>query len=284
MIEKACVYILNDNQIYHGMFSVSLRMLRRKNPDIPVVLFYVRDANADSWHKNTLAIGAAFDKQLVSDHMLFGERAILDLCRRESVRVEMVDKLPYATQNFVSIQRCVFDRCGVGEALLLDVDTFVFGDVGQLFGRSPSCEVLASPMVGVFGNQGVTTQNIIFSYMVGGGVVKRLVKPANSGVVLFRRNLIREYGSVVKQYCDLLMCKKHPMSHMMYTMRPDGRSREEFSFNLYLLESGKNFCFFENSDVSTYDHSPGSVVFHSSSASYPSNFSIFCRAGNLVPN
>ena len=285
MTNRACVYILNENQMYHGMFSVSLRTLRRSNPGVPVILFYVRDGNADSWHKNTDAMRSAFDQGMVSRFMIGGEARIMELCRRESVRVELVERLPYATQNFVSIQRCLFEKCHVRDALLLDVDTFVFGPVDPLFDTRGEIEVAASPMVGVFGDRGgVTSQDIIFSYMVGGRLVKSLVRPMNSGVVLFRNHLISEYGSVVKQYCDLLLGKKHPMSYMMYSMRPDGRSREEFAFNVYLLERRKRTRFFENSEVCTYDYRPGCLVFHSSSAAYPSHFASFCRAGRLVPN
>lgn len=283
MIDRACVYILNENQLYHGMFSVSLRTLRRSNPDVPVVLVYVRDGNADSWNKGAESMRSALDQSLVSRYMVGGERSIMDLCSRHSVRVELVDRLPYATQNFVSIQRCMLARLDIAEALLLDVDTFVFGQLAKIFEDVPGCDVAASPMVGV-SDGGVVSQDVMFSYMRGGRLVKSMVRPANSGVVLFRSGTLMEYGSVVKPYCDLLLGKKHPMSHMMYSMRPDGRSREEFAFNVFLLERLKKVRLFSKSDVCTYDYEQGCLVFHSSSSVYPSHFAAFCRQGFLVPN
>lgn len=283
MTEKACVYILNENQLYHGMFSVSLRTLRKTNPDIPVVLVYVRDGNADSWNKGAESMRSALDQSLISRYMVGGERSIMDLCSRHAVRVELVDRLPYATQNFVSIQRCMFSRLDIANALLLDVDTFVFGSLGKIFEFGLGCDVAASPMVGV-ADGGVSSQDVMFSYMLSGRLVKSLVRPANSGVVLFRNGTLKEYGSVVKPYCDLLLGKKHPMSHMMYSMRPDGRSREEFAFNVFLLERSKKVRLFGKSEVCTYDYAPGCAVYHSSSAVYPSHFAAFCRQGVLVPN
>ena len=285
MMTEGCVYILNDNPVYQAMYSVSIRLLRRHSPSLPVHLIYVKDGNADSWAESS-KIFSVLDKSLVERHMVWGDDNILRLSSAMGVSVDMVSSLPYKSQNFVSMQRCLFSRCNLDTALLVDTDTFIFKPIDGLFTTKPDLDMVACPMVGVVPdtqNTQVTEQKMMFAYWSDGKVAKRSILPMNSGVVLFRSSLLREYGKTVVDYCNGLNFRKHPMSSMMFVLRPDGRNREEIAFNLFALERNIKAGYFDR-DVGVFNFDVNMSIFHTGSSSYAHWFTRFANSGALVRN
>lgn len=283
---EGCVYILNDNPVYQAMYSVSIRLLRRHNPRLPVHLIYVKDNNVDSW-SDSGSIFSVIDKSMIERHMVWGDENIMRLSSAMGVSVDLVSNLPYKSQNFVSMQRCLFERCGLENALLLDTDTFIFKSIDGIFTTSPDLDMIACPMVGIVPetqNSQVTQQKMMFAYWCGDKVAKKSILPMNSGVVLFRKSLFKKYGSTVIDYCNRLNFKKHPMSSMMFVLRPDGRNREEVAFNLFVLENNIKSGYFDQNDVGIFNFDRNVSIFHTGSSAYAHWFTQFAKSGVLVNN
>lgn len=283
---EGCVYILNDNPVYQAMYSVSIRLLRRYNPRLPIHLIYVRDGNADSWSQSN-KIFSELDKTMVERYMVWGEDATLRLSSAMGVTIDVVANLPYKSQNFISMQRCLFERCNIENALLMDTDTFIFKPIDGVFSIRPDLEMIACPMVGVVPetqNTQVIQQKMMFSYFSDGRIVKRSILPMNSGVVLFRKGLLKQYGSTVVDYCNRLNFKKHPMSSMMFVLRSDGRNREEVAFNLFVLERNIKAGYFDQNEIGVFNFERTMSIFHTGSSAYAHWFGQFAKNNILVNN
>lgn len=281
--EKCCVYILNESPIYHAMYSVSVRMLRLHNPDLKIILYYVLDSNADSWSESSSLYGK-IDSENAKRYMLLTRFEIEELSAEMGVEVR-VRMLTYRSQNYPPMQRSLLYDLEFTDVLLLDVDTFFFGDIGRVFSFLPDKDFLACPMAALNrAENSIEKQKMMFTYRRQGSIVKEVVRPFNSGVVMWRRSLLSEYARSVFGYCNELLYKKHPMSDMMYALREDGRSREEIACNLFVLENGLSASLFDPCDVAIAEYSQNLCVFHSSSAAFPYFFAKFAHEGRLVPN
>ena len=125
MNNNCCVYVLNENPIYNAMFSVSIRTFRKHNPKIPITLFYVNDSNKDSWEQ-TNKLFKEISPEYTKRFMLFRQEDIFSLVKNLNINLIEINDLPYKSQNYVSIQRCIFEKYDFDDAILLDVDTFCF--------------------------------------------------------------------------------------------------------------------------------------------------------------
>lgn len=281
--EKCCVYILNESPIYHAMYSVSVRMLRLHNPDLKIILYYILDSNSDSWSESN-SLYAQIDSESAKRHMLLTRSDIEDVSARMKVEVR-IRRLTYRSQNYPPLQRALLYDLEFTDVLLLDVDTFCFGDVLRVFSYLPHKDFLACPMAALNkAENAIEKHRMMFSYRFRGSVVKEVVSPFNSGVVLWRRSLLSEYSRSVISRCNELLQKKHPMSDMMYSLREDGRSREEIACNLFVLENGIPSSHFDSRDVAIGEYNENLCLFHSSSAGFPYFFAKFAQEGKLLPN
>ena len=281
--EKCCVYILNESPLYHAMYSVSVRMLRLHNPDMKIILYYVLDSNSDSWSESNSLYGQ-IDSDNAKRYMLLNRLEIEELSAKMGVEVR-VRMLMHRSQNYAPIQRSLLYDLEFTDVLLLDVDTFFFGDISRVFSFLPDKDFIACPMVGINkGENSIEKHKMMFTYRRQDSVVKEVVKPFNSGVVLWRRSLLSEYARYVLGCCNELLHKKHPMSDMMYALREDARSREEIACNLFVLENGLSASMFDPNDVAIAEYRENLCILHSSSAGFPYFFSKFAHEGKLVPN
>jgi len=285
-MNNSCLYIINDNPLYHAMFSVSVRLLRTRSPQIPIEVIYVKDQNSDSWAESN-EIYKSLDQNFVQKYMAWNFENINALSNLCNFKLHVYDKIPYRSQNFVSMQRCLFENIETENVLLLDVDTFIFRPIDHVFEKYMETDIYACPMVAILNDSKtsrVDKTEIMFSYLRENKLHKKVILPMNSGVVLFRKNLIKKYGSHVLQYCNELMYKKHPMSDMMFAIRPDGRSREEIAFNLFLLENNISHKFFDPTDIAISKFDQNLSIFHTGSNTYSYYFGQFARNNLLVPN
>jgi len=286
MQQKSCVYILNENPIYHAMFSVSIRTFRKHNPNLRLRLVYVNDNNQDSWSA-TNNLFKDIDPYYTSRFMYFMKEDIFRLVKELNVELTYVEELPYKSQNFVSIQRCLFKDMDFNDVILLDVDTFCFKPIDNIFEKYQDFDFVATPLVGI--NFGSPEPNIVkhkmrFTYFENDIIIKENLLPYNSGVVYWKGNLLQKYGSVVLDYCNRLLYKKHPMSDMMFSLRPDARNREEVACNLFVLENGIKSKFFDEKDVSTFDYHDDLSILHATSNGFPFIFSKLAYEQKLIPN
>jgi len=282
MNNNCCVYVLNENPIYNAMFSVSIRTFRKHNPKIPITLFYVNDSNKDSWEQ-TNKLFKEISPEYTKRFMLFRQEDIFSLVKNLDINLIEINDLPYKSQNYVSIQRCIFENYDFDDAILLDVDTFCFRSIDFIFEKYSNYDFVACPLVGI-NNGTISKQKMRFIYFDGDNLEKQTLMQFNSGVDFWKGNLLKEYGKQVLQYCNNLLYKKHPMSDMMYALREDGRNREEVACNLFVLENKIKNSFFDTEDVSVFEYSQDLAILHSTSSAFPYLFSKLAFEGKLVEN
>lgn len=281
---QSCIYILNENPLYHAMYSVSIRSLRKHNPDIPVTLLYVYDSNQDSWSPSN-GLFKDIPPYFTQNFMYFKQEEVLKISKDLNVDIVPIHGLPYKSQNYVSIQRCLFSDMDFEDVLLLDVDTFFLRPIQFLFDKYKNFDFVACPFVAYDAEKNVMVkQSMRFIYNKNNTIEKQFLLPYNSGVVLWKGNLLQQYGKKVLNYCNDILYKKHPMADMIYSLRDDVRNREEMACNLFILEHDVNHGFFDPDDVAIVEHRESAALIHSTSVYFPPLFTTLAMNNKLVIN
>lgn len=274
-MSKTCVYIINQNPIYRGMFSLSVKMLRRHNPNIPVKLLYVEDAGHDTYVPS-LQLSQYIGAEYGNKYLKLEETDIFDLCKELNVDVSKLPPPIQLLNGFNSTHRIHLSQIKEESVLLLDADTFIFEDVESLFRTDK--DFLADRMQMYMpkdDKMDVEAQTWVFNYEKdknSDDPVKIRMNPFNSGVVLFNNGTAAEYGRQILRYCNRLLLKKHPMAELMYSMREDGRNREECACTLFILENNLTWDYWDSKEVQTYKLSLPTKVFHTSGPTWPYYF------------
>lgn len=275
-----CVYLLNENPVFYSMFSVSIRMLRKYNQKIPVQLLYIQDEDKDSWGETRKIIEHVGPSYL--HYLTYDKNDLFDLCSDLNVDIEICPKLE-TPQNYTPIHRHYLQKCSDEACLLLDSDTFIFNNVELLFDQYKNADFIAHPMMSISKKTGdMSPIQLVMTYAKNQKIKKISMYPFNSGVVLWNNGWMKRYGEVVVQMCDKLKHKKHLMSEMMYTLREDGRNREELACSLFVLENDLKLEYFRPKHVETFKFSSNPVVFHTTSSAWASYFNFFAKEKCLV--
>jgi hypothetical protein len=257
------------------MFSLSVKMLRRHNPNIPVKLLYVEDAGHDNYVPS-LQLSQYISAEYGNKYLKLEEKDIFDLCKELNVDVLKLPPPIQLLNGFNSTHRIHLSQIKEDSVLLLDADTFIFEDVESLFHSDK--DFLADRMqmyMPVDAKMDVEAQTWVFNYEKdknSDDPVKIRMNPFNSGVVLFNNGTAAEYGRQILRYCNRLLLKKHPMAELMYSMREDGRNREECACTLFVLENNLTWDYWGSKEVQTYKLSLPTKVFHTSGPTWPYYF------------
>jgi len=289
-MSKSCVYLLNQNPIYRGMFSVSVRLLRKYNPNLPITLFYVEDGGADNYVSSTnLAQYISADN--AKKYLKIEEPEIFDLCKELNVNLRRVPAPIKQLTGYNSTHRIYLKEIQDETVLLLDVDTFIFDNLDSLLDHN-KVDFVADYMQSYSAaesKQAYTEQTFwVFNYEKDknpANPVKVRMSPFNSGVVVFNNGTAAKYGEQILGYCNRLLLKKHPMAEIMYAHREDALNREECACTLFVLENNLMCNYFDKSDVQTYKLKSSPVkIFHTTSPAWPFFFDSFIKQNLLVPN
>jgi hypothetical protein len=273
------------------MFSVSIRLLRKYNPDLPVTLFYIEDGGADNYLPS-LQLAQYISADNAKKYLKIEEQEIFDLCKELNVNVRRVPTPVKQLNGFNSTHRVYLKEIQDESVLLLDTDTFIYGDLNPLFEKAERLDFVADHMQSYYptteGKQAHTEQTFwVFNYEKDKNPetpVKVRMSPFNSGVVVFNNGTAAKYGQQVLNYCNRLLLKKHPLAEVMYAHRDDARNREECACTLFVLENNLTWGYFDKSDVQTYKLEFPVKVFHTTSAAWPYFFDALSKQNLLVEN
>lgn len=282
-MSKSCVYVLNQNPIYRGMFSLSVKMLRAHNPKIPVKVIYVEDAGVDNYLPS-LKLGQYISADNVQKYLKTEEKDLFELCEKLNVEVLRLPPPIRELNPYNSTHRIYLSKIQDESVLLLDSDTFIFGDVESLFESDKDFMADHMHMMEP-GMKDVDIQNWVFNYEKNKNPdepVKIRMSPFNSGVVLFNNGNAAKYGEQVLGYCNRLLLKKHPLAELMYAMREDARNREECACTLFVLENNLTWDYWKPEQVQTYKVSFPTKVFHTTSPTWPYYFDNLAQKNMLV--
>lgn len=285
-MSRACVYILNQNPIYRGMFSVSVRMLRKHNPSIPIILLYIQDAGLDNY-KLPSNLAKHIGRDAAKKYMMIEEQEIFDLCKNLHIELRCLPSPCHLLNRYSSAHRVYLKEIQEESVLLLDTDTFIFENIDSLFDKQS--DFVADRMRGYF----VSTKDKpphteqtswLVTFKNGLENIKVKMSPFNSGVVVFHKGKAALYGEQVGDYCNQLLLKKHPFADVMYAHREDARNREECACTLFVLENKLTWEYFDKSEVQTHTSEFPTKIFHSTSPAWPYYFDMFGNQGLLMEN
>lgn len=252
-------YIINEFDFYMSLAVCSMTTLRRHNPHIPVEVFYVCDEGGSN--RNLGSMPRAGAPKVTKD-------TFLQFCSDNNVTVSMVRDLDMGSERgYAPVQRMCLSSLGDERVMLMDADTFVFGDVSPLFGLLDECDFVADK--NNYGEKATITHN---------GVS---VRPFNSGVVLWGKGLMREYAKVVYDYCLSLKERRHYLGEWLYRVSPDAIGREELACTLFVADRKIRFRHFLPSEVQTGTYYGDTLIYHTLTQNWMESY--FRLRGHVFP-
>ena len=239
--EMICLYIVNEEPAYISMLSFSLRMLRQHNPNVPIVVYYVQDGRRDTRYMPLVEIARALNK-LPNDF-----ESLSRFC--EELNVEIRVRVPKQEQKYSPLHRLILQEVEDKTVLLLDSDTFIFGNIENLPQIYSEYDFVATP-----NTFGLTNKVPAFDPKF---------KTFNSGVVLCQNGLFRRWMNTIGNYCDGLYYGGHPLSKWLWeTSTGECDAREEFSASLFVLENNVKYAYFEDKHVQMGSYDGNALILH----------------------
>jgi hypothetical protein len=236
-----CVYLVNEEPVYIGILSFSLKTLRRYNPNIPVVVYYIQDNRKDSRYIPPLAGAVDILKDLPNDYVSFSK-----LC--EELGVEVRVRIPKQKESYHSLHRMLLQEVSEETVLLLDGDTFIFGSIEDF------------PKI-YAGHDFVATPN---SWGLSGSIpgMDPTFKMFNSGVVLCQNGIFSKWMGSIGEYCRGLYDGSHPYSQWLWSQSPACVGREEFAATLFVVDNKLKYSYFSGSHVQMGEYNGDALVLH----------------------
>jgi len=236
------VYVLNEEPFYLTMASYSLRTLRQHNPTLPVTIYFVEDNCRDS--------RGITNKDTLDRHIrLVEKQEFFELCKSLNIELKIYHDLDLKEEKgYFSAQRIVFAECPHERVILIDSDTFIFGDITCLFDIYKDVDFAAT--TNTFGDHYPTNWK------------NKSIRSFNSGVVLFNNHLLRKYGEEVYDYCLSLKKKIHPMGEWIHQVSQNATGREELAFTLFALDHELDYVYFDSAHVEKEFYRGPTKIFH----------------------
>ena len=248
----------------------SLHTLRKYNPKIPVEILFVKDNKRENRFLGRL-------ERLDLGIPWFNRQMFFKECKKLNVSLNVVENIDMGDEEgFHSAQRKAFTQVEGDEILLLDADTFIFSDISHLFNELKYYDILIDK--NEWGNHGNR-----FPFM------GRFYSPFNSGVVLFGKGLLQEYGSKVYDLCLQIKYEKHPVGKWLGKYEDSQKvlipklSREEFAMTVFILENQINYRFFRGDEVQTSKYRTRTRIYHTTTQYWPAAWQKFFKKGQFCP-
>lgn len=262
------LYILNESSFYMKLAWFSMTSLRHYNPDVPVEILLVRDGgrdNRDVVGRERLDLGVPDMTQEQFAHEASS--------RFGAVPNWVEDYEPGHESGFVPAQRSAFQRVAGEDVLFLDADTFVLEDIGPIF--SSDHDVMADDN----------------TWTKFEGTELEGTKSFNSGVVLYRKGLHRDYGRQLPLILERSRGEAHPEGRWLrdteretYGGEPPKLTRagrEEVAFCLWA--TGQDSGEFSDIDVQTIKLRYRARVFHTMTPFWLENWPKFFDGPRFKP-
>jgi hypothetical protein len=249
-MNRSVVYITNEHPFYLRMALTSMGMLRNHNKDIPVRIFLVRDQSSQT-----------IERENVSKHTSINVEStdqFIETCK--SIDVEVLDRPPLiypGEESFFHINRKYFAELKEDHILYLDADTFIFGDVEDIFDHHEfvdfaACEAMWARRRGW-----------------NPGFLPVPVGPFSSGVMLWNNGTIRDWCDLLPRYMADFRKNESTLANWLRTLHSDCLLREEFSVTRHVCMAGLVHSFIEKEDChlieseQDIDDLGKSLIFHS---------------------
>ena len=224
------------------MACFSLKTLRQHNPTLPVTIYFVEDNRRDSRTAND-------PQALLRAIKMVTKEELFSLCKSLNVNLQIYKNLDLKEETgYFSMHRIVFRDCLYSTVLLLDADTFVFGDVTPLFEIYKDVDFAST--TNTYGDHYFTKWN------------GKSVRSFNSGVVIFNNQNLKKYADVVYDYCLSLKKKTHPLSEWLWSVSPMATGREELAFTLFALDNNLKYAYFDPSHVQKENWKSPTKIYH----------------------
>ena len=255
--DRCCTYIVNEEPAYLAITTQSLRTFRQFNPYLKVKLFFVQDQRKDSRGNAQIV-----EKALYSTNLPLDAKSFLHSCEELGVEV-LTRELPpdFPEKGYWSAQRWLFQEIEEPTVLLLDADTFIFGDLTEIFTEYKDYDFVATP--NTFGN----THSLKIN--------DKIVNPFNSGVVLWNNGWMRLWAKRLVELCVELRDRKHPLSEWLWSVSPECTGREELAATLFVLENNLKYRYFDTKHCHTEELKYTSLIFHTLSPNWTKYFNYF---------
>lgn len=233
-----CVYLVNEEPAYIGMLSFSLKMLRQHNPNASVVVYYIKDGKRDS---RKVPI---FDILRITNPLNLPNNydSFAKFCEELNVevRVRVANEFVNEEESHFSLHRLHLREIEEETILLLDGDTFIFGNFEEF------------PKI-YNGFDFVATTNYWGSFNSVPGLDPNF-KSFNSGVVLCQNGTFKKWMDNIQYYCNKLYNHDHPQSDWLWSESRECAGREELAASLFVLDNNLKYRYFEDHHVQTGSH------------------------------
>ena len=235
-----CLYLVNEEPSYIGMLSLSLKQLRQYNPNVSVVVYYVQDGRRDTRQIGTQKIRQA------TQHLPGDYHSFVELCKELDVEIRV--RKPPQKESYFSLHRILLQEVEDQTVLLLDGDTFFYGNIEQFpeiysgfdFVATPNNWGMVNPVPGLDPN----------------------FKSFNSGVVLCQNGTLKRWADTIGDYCDRLKNREHPLSEWLWSVSENCAGREELAASLFILDHGLKYTYFEDQHVQMGQHIGETLILH----------------------
>lgn len=262
------LYLLNESPFYMQMAWFSIQTLRKYNKNIKVEILYVCDKQKDNRYSPVL-----FDFGIEN----FTKESFVESTKIFDVDFNFVHDIDLKEEKgYHPLHRIAFQNVDDDQILLLDADTFIFGDLSPFFNALNYHDLVAD--MNEWGRWGNTFPYQGFNFC-----------PFNSGVVLFNKGLLREYG---KQVYDLSMAVKgneHPVGKWMEDYeRCEGSNgkggREEIAFTLFVLDNKINYRLSTFREIQTTRRFMDCLIHHTQTPNYIRFWKKYFSSGDFKSN
>ena len=263
------LYFLNESPFYLKMAYFSLYTLRKYNPDIPIEILLVLDNQ-----KENRFIGKLQEFDFGID--LPDVNSFIKYCEKYKVNFTVINDLDMKEESgYHPLQRMAFTRVAEDQILLLDADTFIFDDVSPFFQALKYHDLVAD--ITDWGRW-----NKFLKYE------DKLMNPFNSGVVLFQKGLLQEYGKQVYDISMKLKSEDHPYGRWLFELENKENSsgklgREEIAFAFFVYNNKINFRLSTFREIQTNNRLYNTLIHHTQTQNYIRYWKMYFGKGHFAP-
>jgi hypothetical protein len=237
-----CIYIVNEEPAYIGMLSLSLKLFREHNKNVPLIVYYVQDGKKDTREfdlKKIKSVVGSLDLPLDYD-------SFCKFC--DQLNVEIRVRKPIQKESYSSLHRLVLCEVKEEVVLLIDGDTFIFGNIEDFPSIYADFDFVATPNC--------------YGKLASIPGMDPSFKSFNSGVVLCQNGIFHKWMNSLEGYCDGLYNGSHPYSEWLWSVSPGCLGREEFAASLFVMDNGIKYTYFEDKDVQMGSYDWNAKILH----------------------
>ena len=240
MPTRKVVYICSENPLYMFMTMNSINMLREFSP-IPIEVIFIDNFPVDYPRFKT------------------SKKDFLRFCEDKEVEVSYhylpEDWFGWEVGKDIWVFRYFLQTVECANVLYLESDTFVFGNVEDLFDNE--VDIAAVPSDWAYGTAGWKP------------LADKMPVPFNPGIVLWKNWCMQLWASWYLNATRKLQTEPSEIKDWLFSTHPTAKHAEEISLNIFTLANDLSFRFMESWEADVlkvkkiWDHGNAPIVFHS---------------------